>query len=74
MVPPPEFGDQPILVQALQSYSPGQVRSTDVWLISAPDCYSKYLQRQTECDTFADVQRILARVFYQGDDTKVNLL
>ncbi len=69
-VPPGGDSADPIQILGLQEYSPGQSQKVDVWLLKVPDQYHKFLKTDMECDSFGEVLRILAHLYFDGDIAK----
>ena len=65
----PPNGDPalPIVILGMQAYSPGQSHRSDVWVLEVPDTYSSQLPDGTECASFAEVCRMIARSFFDGN-------
>jgi hypothetical protein len=69
----PPNGDpaEHILILGWQDYAPGQSRQCDSWQLKVPQIYAERLEDQTECDSYGEVHRLLADVFFAGDVAQV---
>lgn len=72
----PLGGSVEIRIQGAQRYSPGQARKNDIWLVSCPDEYAGRLRKLGKGESYgsyAEVLKVLADAFYDGDQSKVVL-
>jgi hypothetical protein len=69
--PPNDASALPILISGLQEYSPGQSRKSNVWRLRVPELYRDKISDDTECSSYGEVSRLLARAFFDGDELRV---
>lgn len=53
----------PILIAGLQRYSSGQSRKSDIWMLTVPAKHVGKVEDKTECGSYGEVRRVLARAF-----------
>jgi hypothetical protein len=71
-VPPGGNPAEPIMVCGMQESD--QHRRSDVWLLEVPAGHTATIPDKTKCASFGEVQQMLARCFFDGDESKVQLL
>src|SRR5690606_34857305 len=72
----PPGGKGQIRILGGQEYSPGQARKSDIWLIAFPEEYAHRLPKLGEHESYssyAEVVRVLAAAFFDGDESKVKM-
>ena len=72
-VPPDGDPADPIVISGLQEYAPGQQRKVDVWTIEVPQALRGALADGWECRSYAEVTRMLAHAFFNGDESLVSM-
>ena len=70
-VPPGGNPAEPIMVYGMQESA--QHRRSDVWLLEVPAAHTATIPDKTKCASFGEVQQMLARCFFDGDESKVQL-
>lgn len=69
----PPGGEAQITLLGGQEYSPGQPRQNTIWRFIVPEEYAARLTGNLECASFAEARQTLARVFVEGDVSKVKI-
>jgi hypothetical protein len=71
-IPPGGNPAEPIMVYGMQESD--QHRRSDVWMLEVPEAHTATIPDKTRCASFGEVQQMLARCFFDGDEAKVQLL
>jgi hypothetical protein len=70
---PPDGLGGPIVIVGMQEYSPGQTSKATRWSLGVPKEYRDRIPDRTECSSYGEVRRTLARCFFDGDEKQVTL-